>query len=202
MTSATSGSTWSNWRRYSPREGNAPRAVCTKGRRPSPPEDCGGIGGYELAVLANDPSDPEHRDALDRFHALYGPDVDPSAVSPIPSTSTRSTTSSAPGSPRVTQPDAARRPARGHRCRRHHHDRGAGQLRPAVRHDERRPAGQTNVPALLVYRLGRDEGLTIHADESAAGSRIWDTSQSVPRCVIMEMAGDKGSRGPLLGRPR
>lgn len=67
-----------------PQVDGAPRAVCTKGRRPGPPEDCGGIGGYELVVLANDPTSPDHRDALDRFHAVYGADVDPAEIRPTP----------------------------------------------------------------------------------------------------------------------
>jgi len=40
---------------------NAPRARVVGGRRAAPPDDCGGIPGYErlLAVL-DDPTDPEH----------------------------------------------------------------------------------------------------------------------------------------------
>lgn len=67
-----------------PRDSAAPRAVCTKGRRPSPPEDCGGIYGYELLTAANDRSNPRHRQALDSLWEVYGPGFDPSDFRPIP----------------------------------------------------------------------------------------------------------------------
>jgi hypothetical protein len=35
-----------------PRDGSAPQAVCTTGQRPNPPEDCGGVHGYEQIVTA------------------------------------------------------------------------------------------------------------------------------------------------------
>ena len=67
-----------------PRDPQAPRAVCTKGRRPSPPEDCGGIPGYELLAAAHDRSNPRHREALDSLREAYGPGFDPADFRPIP----------------------------------------------------------------------------------------------------------------------
>ncbi|HEX6335876.1 MAG TPA: plasmid pRiA4b ORF-3 family protein [Jiangellaceae bacterium] len=67
-----------------PRKPAAPRAVCTKGRRPSPPEDCGGIHGYEMLVAANDSTNPGHHDALRVLRETYGPGFDPADLSPVP----------------------------------------------------------------------------------------------------------------------
>ena len=43
-----------------PWDDTAPAAVCLDGRRDGPPEDCGGLGGYELISAAIDPLDPDH----------------------------------------------------------------------------------------------------------------------------------------------
>jgi hypothetical protein len=67
-----------------PRQPAAPRAVCTKGRRPSPPEDCGGMAGYELVTAANDSTNPGHHQALELLRDTYGPGFDPSEFSPVP----------------------------------------------------------------------------------------------------------------------
>jgi hypothetical protein len=55
-----------------PRGASAPRAACTGGRRPGPPEDCGGIGGYELIVAATDPQHLYHAEALAEYRDVYG----------------------------------------------------------------------------------------------------------------------------------
>ena len=66
------------------RDASAPRAICTGGRRPGPPEDCGSIGGYELLVAATDPNNPDHATACAECANTYGPDVDPNAWAPTP----------------------------------------------------------------------------------------------------------------------
>jgi hypothetical protein len=50
--------------------------VCTAGARACPPEDCGGIRGYEhlLAVLA-DPSHPEHRERRRWIGGSFDPEA-------------------------------------------------------------------------------------------------------------------------------
>ena len=59
------------------RDGSAPRAICTGGRRPGPAEDCGGVYGYEVIAAANDPNDPGQAAAAAEFARFYGDDVDP-----------------------------------------------------------------------------------------------------------------------------
>jgi hypothetical protein len=50
--------------------------ICLKGRRACPPEDCGGIYGYEelLAVLA-DPKDPRHKEMLEWIGGSFEPEA-------------------------------------------------------------------------------------------------------------------------------
>jgi hypothetical protein len=59
-----------------PRDNTAPRAVCLDGRRDGPPEDCGGVGGYELVSAATDPLNPDHSDAVAEFERMYGLEFD------------------------------------------------------------------------------------------------------------------------------
>ena len=50
-----------------PWDDTAPAAACLDGRRDGPPEDCGGLGGYELISAAIDPLNPDHSDAVIEF---------------------------------------------------------------------------------------------------------------------------------------
>lgn len=56
-------------------EGGGELVVCTEGARACPPEDCGGVPGYEhlLEVLAN-PRDPEHREMKQWVGRAYDPE--------------------------------------------------------------------------------------------------------------------------------
>jgi hypothetical protein len=67
-----------------PRADGAPRAICSDGRRPGPPEDCGGVTGYELFSAAADPNRPDHSDARAEIARIYGPEVEPERVAPTP----------------------------------------------------------------------------------------------------------------------
>lgn len=67
-----------------PRPSSAPRAVCLTGRRDGPPEDCGGVGAYELICAATDPANPEHADAVAEFTRFYGGDLEPGSVRTTP----------------------------------------------------------------------------------------------------------------------
>jgi hypothetical protein len=49
--------------------------VCLKGKRCTPPEDCGGIGGYyHLCRVVGDPDHPEHAEMLDWIGYEYDPE--------------------------------------------------------------------------------------------------------------------------------
>ena len=67
-----------------PRAAEAPRAVCTAGRRPGPPEDCGGVGGYEMWCVATDPAHPDHALALADVKDMVGSDAGLADYAPTP----------------------------------------------------------------------------------------------------------------------
>lgn len=69
----------------------APAAVCLDGRRDGPPEDCGGLGGYELISAAIDPLSPDHSDAVIEFERMYGIEFRSESNSPTHSGSMSST---------------------------------------------------------------------------------------------------------------
>jgi len=67
-----------------PQQPDAPLANCLDGQRPGPPEDCGGIEGYELFTAAADPGDRRHAASLAEFHDMFGDESDPSTHPPTP----------------------------------------------------------------------------------------------------------------------
>jgi hypothetical protein len=55
---------------------------CTDGRRAAPPEDCGGIWGYqELVAILADPDDAEHDERLEWLGLADADEFDPAAFS-------------------------------------------------------------------------------------------------------------------------
>jgi hypothetical protein len=49
--------------------------ICLKGKRACPPEDCGGVWGYDdLLKAIEDPSHPEHKDILDWLGGGFDPE--------------------------------------------------------------------------------------------------------------------------------
>lgn len=59
-----------------PRESGEPRARVVSAERAAPPEDCGGVPGYEglLAALA-DPADPAHAELLEWAREVFSDDL-------------------------------------------------------------------------------------------------------------------------------
>jgi hypothetical protein len=60
-----------------PRAASSVRAICTSGRLPGPPEDCGGVPGYELIVAARDKDHPDHVAKAAEFAHIFGDQIDP-----------------------------------------------------------------------------------------------------------------------------
>ncbi len=62
-----------------PRKKDAPVALCTGGKRAAPPDDCGGVWGYEWMIdVARDPNDPDHDEAAEQYEYHYpNQDFDP-----------------------------------------------------------------------------------------------------------------------------
>jgi hypothetical protein len=57
--------------------------ACINGRRAGPPEDCGGVWGYEeLLAILGDPSHPEHAERAEWASAWGGAALDPDAFDP------------------------------------------------------------------------------------------------------------------------
>ncbi|MGR8999574.1 MAG: plasmid pRiA4b ORF-3 family protein [Gammaproteobacteria bacterium] len=58
-----------------PFDSKTPLPVCIKGKRACPPEDCGGIWGYEeLLQTISDPNHPEHADMLEWLGGEFDPE--------------------------------------------------------------------------------------------------------------------------------
>ena len=58
-----------------PPDSSAKVPSCIKGKRACPPEDCGGIGGYEnLIDVVQDPSHPEHEEMFEWIGGEFAPE--------------------------------------------------------------------------------------------------------------------------------
>jgi Plasmid pRiA4b ORF-3-like protein len=66
------------------RDDAAPRAVCLDAQGDAPPEDCGGLGGYELVSAAADPRHRDHRHAVAEFLQMYGIEFNAADHGPAP----------------------------------------------------------------------------------------------------------------------
>jgi len=60
--------------------GEEPPAVCRDGGGAEPPEDCGGVPGYEVIAGAQDPSHPQHAELLAEFRQWFGAEDDPAPI--------------------------------------------------------------------------------------------------------------------------
>ena len=67
-----------------PADREAPAARCLDGVRPGPPEDCGGVDGYELMVAVSDPDHADHQAARREFVERYGDEPEPGEVGVVP----------------------------------------------------------------------------------------------------------------------
>lgn len=58
-----------------PREQNVNYPVCIKGKRACPPEDCGGVGGYEnFLEIINNPEHDEYEEMLEWVGGAFNPE--------------------------------------------------------------------------------------------------------------------------------
>ena len=63
------------WKKSLPDEERICHAVCIAGERACPPEDCGGLWGYEEFLEAiKDPNHEEHQEMLDWIGGSFDPD--------------------------------------------------------------------------------------------------------------------------------
>ena len=64
------------------RDGSVPYPRCVGGAGACPPEDCGGVGGYEVFLLAiGNPKHPDHKEMRQWFGGPFNPDAfDPAVV--------------------------------------------------------------------------------------------------------------------------
>ena len=58
-----------------PKENNVTYPLCVKGERACPPEDCGGLYGYEdFLKIIGDPNDEQHEEMLDWIGGEFNPE--------------------------------------------------------------------------------------------------------------------------------
>lgn len=58
-----------------PRDKNIDYPICVSGKRACPPEDCGGIGGYEaLLEVISDPDDEEYEEMMEWLGGEFDPE--------------------------------------------------------------------------------------------------------------------------------